>query len=120
MPDRFVSTSYHTRCYHCGEETDQLITAVPYQARVACASCGATRVFIPRIEDVSEKGSYTRPGCFDIWELAPDAICRHCGSTGAHDLVIGCRQFTVRCRNCGFTHFYRFDIEYMAGAAEPV
>jgi predicted nucleic-acid-binding Zn-ribbon protein len=29
-------------------------------------------------------------------------------------VIIGCRHFTVRCRNCGFTHFYKFDLEYIA------
>jgi predicted nucleic-acid-binding Zn-ribbon protein len=34
--------------------------------------------------------------------------------TGPHNIMIGCRHFTVRCQNCGFTHFYKFDLEYMA------
>jgi predicted nucleic-acid-binding Zn-ribbon protein len=29
-------------------------------------------------------------------------------------VTIGCRHFTVRCRNCGFTHFYKFDLEYIS------
>jgi predicted nucleic-acid-binding Zn-ribbon protein len=34
--------------------------------------------------------------------------------TGPHEITIGCRHFTVRCNNCRFTHFYLFDLEYIA------
>jgi hypothetical protein len=34
--------------------------------------------------------------------------------TGPHDVTVGTRHLSVRCRNCGFTHFYKFDLEYMA------
>ncbi|MCK9278474.1 MAG: DNA repair protein RadA [Methanoculleus sp.] len=33
--------------------------------------------------------------------------------TGSHDLVVGSSHFTTRCRNCGYTHFYRFNLEYI-------
>lgn len=114
MQDRFIFTGYRTTCYKCGVEAEQVIKAVPYQAQVACSHCGATRIFIPRIEDVSKPGSYTKIGCYDLWNLESGATCRNCGVTGLHDLSIGCSHFTVRCRNCGFTHFYKFNLEYMA------
>jgi len=114
MSDRFIFTKYRTDCYHCKQVADQSIKAVPYQAQVACDNCGATRVFVPRVQDVAKTGSYTMIGCYDLWELVDTAECRHCHVTGPHDLTIGCRHFTVRCRNCGFTHFYKSDIEYMA------
>jgi predicted nucleic-acid-binding Zn-ribbon protein len=114
MTDRFIFTRHRTNCYHCGVVADQIIKAVPYQAQVACANCGATRVFVPRIEDVAKPGSFTKIGCYDLWELMSEAPCRNCHVTGPHDLAIGCHHFTVRCRNCGFTHFYKFDVEYMA------
>jgi len=114
VPDRFIFTRYRTNCYHCGVTADQIIKAVPYQAQVACENCGATRVFIPRIEEVAKPGAYTKIGCYDLWELVSEAPCRNCGVTGPHDLAIGCHHFTVRCQNCGFTHFYKFDVEYMA------
>jgi DNA-directed RNA polymerase subunit RPC12/RpoP len=114
MQDRFIFTKYRTNCYHCGKDAEQMIKAVQYQAQVQCGNCGATRIFIPRNEDVSIPGSYTRIGCYDLWSLVSDAECRHCHVTGPHDLAIGCSHFTVRCRNCGFTHFYKFDLEYVA------
>lgn len=114
MQDRFIFTRHRTTCYHCGENTDQVIKAVPYQAQVICSNCGATRIFVPRIEDVSKPGSYTRIGCYDLWTLVSDAQCRNCGVAGPHDLAIGCNHFTVRCRNCGFTHFFKFSLEYIA------
>ena len=113
MTDRFIFTRYRTTCYNCGEESDQVIKAVPYQAQVICQNCGATRIFVPRIEDVAKAGSYTPIGCFDVWQLVTMAACRHCRVTGPHDLTIGCNHFTVRCRNCDFTHFYKFDLEYI-------
>ncbi len=113
MQEAFLRTSYRTDCYHCRVVADQVITAVPFQAGVVCANCGATRVFIPKIEDVTAKGSYQKPECYPVWHLTPEGSCRHCGVTGMHEVVIGCRNFTVRCENCGFTHFYRFDLEYM-------
>ena len=114
MSERFITTKYRTNCYNCKQVADQRIRAVPTQAQVACDNCGATRVFIPRIEDVEKMGSYTKIGCYDLWVLVEPAECRHCHVTGLHDLSIGCRHFTIRCRNCGFTHFYKFDLEYMA------
>ncbi len=114
MSDPFIFTRYRTDCYHCKKNADQIIRAVPYQAQVVCDTCGATRVFIPRIEDISEEGAFTKIGCYDLWKLIETAECRNCHVTGPHDLTIGCRNFTVRCRNCGFTHFYKFDLEYFA------
>lgn len=114
MTDRFVFTSYRTKCYRCGAEAEQQIKAVPYQAQVACRNCGATRIFVPRIEDVTREGSFTRIGCYDTWNLVETALCRNCKTSGPHDIVIGCNHFTVRCRSCGFTHFYKFDLEYLA------
>lgn len=113
MIDRFIFTRYRTACYHCGKEAEQVIKAVPYRAQVMCENCGATRVFIPRVEAVAREGSYTPIGCYDTWEMIVPASCRNCRVTGPHDMFIGCNHFTVRCRNCGFTHFYKFDLEYM-------
>jgi len=114
MEDRSIFTSYRTICYHCGKDADQVIKAVPYQAQVSCSHCGATRIFVPRIEDVTKPGSFTKIGCYDLWNLVSEARCRNCKVLGPHDLAIGCSHFTVRCRNCGFTHFYKFNLEYMA------
>jgi len=114
MSDRFIFTKYRTDCYHCKKIADQIIKAVPYQAQVACDNCGATRVFIPRIEDVDEAGVLTKIGKYPVWELVQDAPCRNCQVTGPHDIVVSSRHLTVRCRNCHFTHFYKFDLEYLA------
>jgi predicted nucleic-acid-binding Zn-ribbon protein len=120
MSDRFIFLTHRTDCYHCHHVADQIIKAVPYKAQVACDNCGATRVYVPRIEDVSQPGTFTKIGCYDTWELVSDAPCRHCKMNGPHDIVIGCRHFTVRCRNCHFTHFYRFDLEFIAKDALKV
>lgn len=113
MTDRFISMKYRTRCYNCSAEADQEITARPYRADVVCANCGATRIFVPRIEDVAAPGSFRKIGCTEIWDLVQEAHCRHCGLENPHTLTVGCNLFTVRCTNCGFTHFYRFDLEYI-------
>ncbi len=126
MNDRFISTSYRTDCYHCREVADQIIRAMPNRADVICEACGATRVFVPRIEDVDETGKYAGPGRWPVWSLAVDAACRNCKTNGPHDITVSCRAITVRCRNCRFTHLYRFDLEYIAGdstkdsTADPV
>ncbi len=114
MTDRFIFTRYRTTCYHCHKEADQIIKAVPYQSQVICENCGATRIFIPRREEVSKEGSFTRIGCYDVWNIVSDASCRNCRTTGPHDLAIGCNHVTARCRNCGLTHFYKLDLEYVA------
>jgi uncharacterized Zn finger protein len=114
MNDRFIFTRYRTDCYHCKKNADQIIKAVPYKAQVACDNCGATRVFVPRVEDVTKEGTFTKIGSYDLWRLAETAECRNCHVTGLHDLTISSRHFTVRCRNCGFTHFYKSDLEYIA------
>lgn len=113
MVERFIFTKHRTKCYNCGKESDQVIKAVSSQAQVVCENCGATRIFIPRAENKAKKGTYTVIGCYDVWELDPVATCKNCGVEGAHDLSVGCNHFTTRCRNCGYTHFYRFDIEYI-------
>ena len=113
MSDPFISARYHTNCYHCKKNADQVITAVPNQAKVVCENCGAARVFVPRIEDVSKEGEYIKIGCYDLWKLVETAACRNCHVSGPHDMTIGCRHFIIRCRNCGFTHFYKFDLEYL-------
>ena len=79
-----------------------------------CDNCGATRVFVPRIEDVVQQGAFTKIGKYPVWELVSDAECRNCHVNGPHDLSVGTRHLTVQCRNCGFAHFYKFDLEYMA------
>ena len=114
MSDRFIFTRYHTDCYHCKAHADQIIKAVPNQAQVACENCGATRVFVPRSEDVDAAGILTKIGKYPVWELVEEARCRNCRVTGPHDLIVSSRHLTVRCRHCGFTHFCRFDLEYMA------
>ncbi|HOX36027.1 MAG TPA: hypothetical protein P5217_07980 [Methanoregulaceae archaeon] len=114
MSDPFISLAHRTDCYHCRKIADQLIRATPYRAEVACDNCGATRVFVPRIEDVVQPGTFVKPECYPTWKLAMNASCRNCHGTHPHDLTIGCRNFTVRCSNCNFTHFYKFDLEYMA------
>jgi len=114
MSDRFIFTKYRTDCYHCKKNADQIIKAVPYQALVACDNCGATRVFVPRIEEVDTTGTLTKIGKYPVWELVQDATCRNCHVTGPHDVIVSSRHLTVRCRNCQFTHFYKFDLEYIA------
>jgi predicted nucleic-acid-binding Zn-ribbon protein len=113
MSDRFVFITRQTTCHHCTQVADHIIKVVPYKAEVACTNCGSTRVFVPRIQDVSRPGAFTPISCHDIWELKTDAECRNCHVTGPHDLMIACRHLTVRCRNCEFTHFYKLDIEFI-------
>jgi len=117
MNDRFISTDYRTDCYHCRRLADQHIVASPNRADVACTYCGATRVFVPRMEEVDEAGTFKNPGRWPVWSIMVDAACRHCGFLGPHDLTVSCRTITARCRHCSFTHLYRFDLEYMA--ADP-
>jgi DNA-directed RNA polymerase subunit RPC12/RpoP len=113
MGEQFIFTKYRTNCYNCGQMADQVIKAVRSQAQVICDHCGATRIFVPRTSEVGAKGLFTSIGCYDLWELDTEATCRNCGVTGPHDLAIGCHHFTVRCHNCGFTHFYKFNLEYV-------
>lgn len=113
-----IRLRYRTSCYHCQKDADQVITAVPNGAVVVCENCRATRSYIPVIEDVSKKGDYVKPGCYDVWNLETSKTCRQCKVTGPHDITIGCRNFTARCRNCGFTHFYRFNLEYIGDPDE--
>ena len=104
---------YKTKCYNCGQFVDQVIKAVSQQAQVVCSNCGATRIFIPRIETKAEKGMFTPIGCYDVWELTTDAPCKNCGVFGPHDVIVGCNHFTTRCHNCDYAHFYKFDVEYI-------
>lgn len=113
MSEQFVFTRYRTDCYHCGEDADQIIKAVSAQAQVICSNCGATRIFIPRFENTEVVGVCTALGRYDIWILETGARCKNCGVEGAHDLVVGSNHLTTRCRNCGYTHFYRFNLEYI-------
>ncbi|MCK8518682.1 hypothetical protein [Methanoculleus sp. 7T] len=113
MNERFISTRHRTNCYHCGEDADQIIKAVSAQAQVICSNCGATRIFIPRFENTGAVGVCTPLGRYDVWNLEAGAWCKNCGVAGPHDLVIGSSHFTTRCRNCGYTHFYRFNLEYV-------
>lgn len=81
---------------------------------MACDNCGPPRFFIPRIEDVDMAGTLTKIGKYPVCELEQDTTCRHCHVTGPHDIIVSSRYLTVRCRHCRFTHFYKFDLEYMA------
>lgn len=114
MSERFIFTRHRTRCYHCGEDADQIIKAVSAQAQVSCSACGATRIFIPRFENSRVPGACTLIGRYDLWTLEAEGRCKNCGVTGPHDLAIGSNHFTTRCRNCGYAHFYRFNLEYVA------
>lgn len=66
MNNRFIGTKYRTDCYNCKKSVDQIIEAVPYQARVTCSNCGATPVFVPRIEDVAMPGSFSKSGPYPV------------------------------------------------------
>jgi hypothetical protein len=114
-----VSFRNRTTCYHCQQEADQVIKAVPNVAEVVCDNCGATRMYVPVDQDVRREGDYVKPGCYDIWTLTAPATCRHCHVEGPHDVTIGCRNFTIRCRNCNFTHLYRFNLEYLRDGQVP-
>ncbi|HOD86525.1 MAG TPA: hypothetical protein PKK41_07955 [Methanoculleus sp.] len=114
MNERFIFTRHRTVCYRCREDADQIVKAVSAQAQVICSACGATRIFIPRFEDTGAIGTCTPIGRYDIWNLKTDAPCKNCGVAGLHNLVIGSNHFTTRCHNCGYTHFYRFNLEYIA------
>ena len=119
MDDQFITTRYKTDCYHCKQIADQIITVVPYTAQVVCEHCGATRVFVPRIEDVVEPGTFVKIDKYPVWQLVKEAKCRNCQVIGPHDLTIGTRHVTARCRNCGFAHFYKFDLEYVEPKLRP-
>ncbi|MCC7564883.1 MAG: hypothetical protein KO206_01205 [Methanomicrobiaceae archaeon] len=114
MQERFIFTKHRAYCYHCGQVADQVIKAVSAQAQVTCSNCGATGIYVPRVENVETPGIFTPIDCHDLWNLTADAACKHCRVEGPHDLVIGCRHFTTRCRNCDYTHFYKLDLEFVA------
>ncbi|MFA5332592.1 MAG: hypothetical protein WC342_09450 [Methanoregula sp.] len=115
MSDRFITKKYRTDCYNCRKLADQIIRAEPYRADVTCDNCGATRVFVPKIEDVDLEGRLLSAGPWPAWKLSETATCRNCHTTGPHDITVSCRLITVRCQNCRFTHLYKFDLEYIAG-----
>ncbi|MDV2480896.1 hypothetical protein F8E02_02510 [Methanoculleus sp. Wushi-C6] len=117
MTRRFIFTRHRVDCYHCGEDADQIIKVVPTQAQVICSACGATRIFIPRFQNSRAARVCTPIGCYEVWQLEAGARCSSCGVAGPHDLTVGCSHLTTRCRNCGYTHFYRFNLEYMAQCA---
>ncbi|MGD1004982.1 MAG: hypothetical protein ABR887_06110 [Methanoregulaceae archaeon] len=114
MNDHFIFKTHRAQCHHCKQITKHVIKAVPYKAQVSCDNCGVTRVFVPRLEDLSKPGTLTHLGDHDIWELVSDAHCRNCNVHSSHDVVVGHRHLTVQCWNCGFTHFYKIDIEFIA------
>lgn len=113
MSERFISTRHRTDCYRCGENADQIIKVVSAQALVACSNCKATRVFIPRFENTDLVGMCTPIGRYDVWNIETRAWCKHCGESGPHNLVVGTNHLTTRCQNCAYTHFYRFNLEYV-------
>ena len=113
MTDRFIFTQYRTTCYHCDKEADQIIKAVPYQSQVICDNCGATRIFIPRSEEVTKQGSFTNIGCYDLWNLLPMPPAGTAGPPVPMTFPSDAAISRSRCRNCGFTHFYKFDLEYI-------
>lgn len=113
MSERFIFTRHRIRCYHCGEDADQIIKAVSAQAQVICSACGATRIFIPRFESTGAAGTCTPIGRYDLWTIEASGRCKNCGVTGPHGLAVGSSHLTTRCHNCGYTHFYRFNLEYM-------
>ncbi len=108
----FITLCHWTTCYHCHKDVNQIITAVPNAAQVVCDNCGATRSYVPIIEDIRKKGDYVKPGCYDTWNLMSTALCRQCRVAGPHDV-------TVRCRNCGFTHLYLFNLELIDDPGGP-
>jgi uncharacterized Zn finger protein len=118
MSERFIYMKHRAVCYNCGEDVEQIIKAVSAQAQVVCSNCGATRIFVPRVEEpATGRGTFTPISCYDVWELEPVATCKNCGVHGTHEMIIGCNHFTTRCRNCGYTHFYKFNLEYIGKCA---
>lgn len=79
---------------------------------MVCSNCGATRIFVPRFENTRAAGIYTPLGRYDVWNIETSARCKNCGVEGPHNLVVGSNHLTTRCRNCGYTHFYRFNLEH--------
>jgi len=114
MSEQFIYTTHRTVCYNCGTEADQVIKVVSSQAQVVCSHCGATRIFLPLIEGPVEEGTHTPLGRYDLWKLEPEATCKNCGVNGPHDLIVGTSHMTTMCHNCGYSHFYRFNLEYIS------
>ncbi|NYT05750.1 MAG: hypothetical protein GKC04_05185 [Methanomicrobiales archaeon] len=120
MGEQFIFTKCRTVCYHCGEDVDQIIKVVSPQAQVVCSNCGATRIFTPRTEDRERHEEvFTHIGEHEIWNLDATATCKNCGVTGPHDMIVGSHHLTTRCRNCGYAHYYRFDLEYIGQCPIP-
>ncbi len=114
MGEKFVFMKHRAVCYNCGENVDQVIKAVSPKAEVVCSNCSATRIFVPKYEEVAKRGHFEPPiSCYEVWQLETGAPCKNCGVTGPHEIVIGCNNFSTRCNNCGYTHFYKFDMEYI-------
>jgi DNA-directed RNA polymerase subunit RPC12/RpoP len=119
MTEDFIDMRYRTTCYNCGKLADQEITASSSRAEVVCSNCGATRIFVPRFEDPADTGEFAPIECYDVWDLQTDATCKNCHVNGPHQLIIGCRNFSTHCNNCDYTHFYRFDMEYIPDRDGP-
>lgn len=119
MTEDFIGMRYPTTCYHCGKMADQVITATSSRAEVVCANCGATRIFVPRFEEPAAPGKFAPVECYDVWNLLTKATCKNCHVTGPHRLIIGCRNFSTQCEHCEYTHFFRFDMEYIPDRDEP-
>jgi uncharacterized Zn finger protein len=110
---------YSTKCYNCGEVVDQIIEIYPNQAFVKCSNCGATRYYILKKVGVEEDNvvelEKNKKGKYDNWVLEKNAKCYNCEKYAPQDILITDSGMYVRCRNCGFTRYYRFHMMDVQG-----
>ncbi|MDK2790345.1 MAG: hypothetical protein PWP15_852 [Methanothermococcus sp.] len=104
--------NYNTKCYNCGVIADQIIEIYSNQAFVKCSNCEATRYYIIKKADIedsdiieTEKKKKRR---YDNWILEKKVECYNCNALELQDILITESGLYVRCRNCGFTRYYRY------------
>ncbi|GBF36847.1 hypothetical protein [Methanofervidicoccus abyssi] len=114
----FWTLTKRSRCYNCSKLADQIIEIYPNQAFVKCSNCGATRCYIIKNVYIDNNNviecEKDKKLLYDNWLLEKEAECYNCKRYAIQDILITVAGMYVRCRNCRFTRYYRFNIIYIS------
>ena len=109
--------SYRSKCYNCGQIVDQIIEVYPTQVFVKCPNCGVTRCYVIKSVYIDSdnviESEKDKKYLYDNWLLEKEVECYNCKRCTYQDILITMAGVYIRCRVCGFTRYYRFNMIYV-------
>ena len=107
-------------CFNCRTSAEQRLRVLPVGITVACAHCGAERIFTIHgtLGTSCELPPEPEDHRYDIWHFTRKAGCSNCGSESEHEITMNEYRTIITCPICCFSHLYNFSV-YTRGPQRP-